>query len=276
MISTIQQIFSGNALRLIIDPPANAKKWRVLRKGSDSFSGHTDTGAIVVHDGDCRVILDDDSLTNNQPAFYRPYYWDGVTWTPGATKSGTPAATYQESTTDAQWLVRERLERGLAVEVERGNFQTELGYIQVYTAPPSVDQGVRFPCVTVTLSCETPDERALGEDVIGMEMYDDEYFDSEGWLAQVQLEIVGWTLNSDERIELRKAIRRIIIANLTVFHSHGLAQINPVFQDVDAVSGEFNAPMYQVMCSFSCLAPVRVGANVDPLVNIEVRGYGQN
>ena len=275
MISIIQQILSGNALRVFIEPPANAEKWRVLRKASDSFTGPNDPGALVVHDGDTRVFIDCESLTNNEPAFYRPYYWDGAAWTAGATKSGTPVASYEEVTTDAQWLVRERLERGLAVEVERGNFQTELGYIQVYTAPPSVDQSIRFPCVTVTLSSESPDERAIGEDIAGQEFYGD-HFESEGWLAQVQLEIVGWCLNSDERIELRKALRRVLIANLPVFHGHGIVQIQPVFQDVDAVSGEFSCPMYQVMCSFSCLAPVRVGTTIDPLVQIEVRGYGQN
>lgn len=271
MITIIQPIAAGNALRVFVEPPAGASKWRVLRKGSDSFSGPEDDTALLAFEGDDKVFVDCASLINEVMAFYKPYYWVNNAWTPGQTASGTPSPTYHEMTTDALSLVRERLEHGLKVEVERGNLQSELGYVQVYTAPPSLEQNIRFPCVTITGS-DNPIERGIGDDIYGDDYLDsdDEWMDSEGWISQVQLEIVGWSLNSDERIELQKALKRLIIANLPVFTSKGLDLVQASFQQVDAVSGEFGAPMYQTLCSFSCIAPTRVGSTVGKSIDIEV------
>lgn len=265
MISLVQPLHVGNALRLFVEPPDGAVRWRLLRKGSDTFAGPNDPSALVAYEGDERIVVDVTALQNGVMAFYRPYYTtDGTTWTAGATASGTPDVTYQEHTTDVMSLVRSRLEAGLKVEVERGNILNDLGYIQVYTAPPSLEQNLFFPLVTITLDRESPEIRGLGDDISGDE-FDSIGFDwleSEGWIASVDLTIVGWSLNSDERIELRKAIRRVIVANLPVFASHGIDQINLDMNDVDAVNGEYGAPIYQVMANFSCVAPVRVGGRV--------------
>lgn len=265
MISMVQPLHVGNALRLFIEPLAGAVRWRVLRKGSDTFAGPEDPSALVVYEGDERVFVDSASLPNEVMAFYRPYYTtDGIAWTAGTTAYGTPAAIYEEHTTDAMSLVRARLEAGLKVEVERGNLQNELGYIQVYTAPPSLEQNLFFPLVTITLENDSSETRGIGENISG-DQFDAIGFDwleSEGWLADVQITIVGWSLNSDERIELRKAIRRIIIANLEVFAAEGMDQVNLSMSDVDAVNGEYGAHVYQVMANFSCTAPVRVGGRV--------------
>jgi len=271
MISLVQPLHVGNALRLFVEPPASAVRWKVLRKASDTFTGHDDAGALVAYDGDERIFVDAAHLPNDVMAFYRPYYTtDGSTWTAGATATGTPAAIYEEHTTDAMSLVRERLEAGLKVEVERGNLINELGYIQVYTAPPSLEQNLLFPLVTMTLESEQSDIRGIGENISGDE-FDSIGFDwleSEGWFADVQLTIVGWSLNSDERIELRKAIRRVVIANLTVFADRGIGQVNLSMNDVDAVNGEYGAPIYQVMANFSCVAPVRVGGRVGAIESV--------
>ncbi|QNJ57322.1 head-to-tail adaptor [Pseudomonas phage Dolphis] len=219
------------------------------------------------------MIVDARYLKNEQMAFYKPFYFDGSTWTAGQTAHGAPAAVYEEHSTDVLSFVRERLEAGLLVEVERGNLTSEIGYIQVYTAPPSLERDLRFPLVTIHLESESAADRGLGEDICGDEFdaIGFDWLESEGWLAQVQLQIVGWSLNSDERIELRKAIRRLIVANLPVFDGEGMQQINLSQLDVDAVDGEFNVPLYQVMSSFSCLAPVRVGGRVNPVTDITVR-----
>ena len=271
-IAIVQPLHVGNALRLFIEPPVTAVRWKVLRKGSDSFTGHDDPGALVVYEGDEFVIVDAESLPNDVMAFYRPYYTaDDIAWTAGATAYGTPDSIYEEHTTDAMSLVRSRLEAGLKVEVERGNLINELGYIQVYTAPPSLEQNLLFPLVTITLDCEESDIRAIGENISG-DAFDSIGFDwleSEGWLSSVRLTIVGWSLNSDERIELRKAIRRVIIANLPVFAAQGIDQVDLSMNDVDAVNGEYGAPIYQVMANFSCVAPVRVGGRVDAIVDVE-------
>lgn len=273
MISMIQPLPVGTALRVFLEPPDGSAYWRVLRKGSDTFSGADDGTALVVYEGDENIFVDSASLQNEVMAFYRPYYHVGTDWIAGPTASGTPAATYEDHSTDAMSIMRDRIEQGMLVEVQRGNFQPELGYVQVYTAPPSLEQGLRFPLVTIHLDNESPAQRGIGENISGDE-FDEIGFDwleSEGWLAQVQLSIVGWSLNSDERIELRKALRRLIVANLPLLADKGIIEVSASFQDIDAVSGEYNSPIYQVMCSFSCVAPVRVGNKVDTINEVEVQ-----
>lgn len=272
MIAMIQVLPVGNALRIFVEPVQGAVFWRILRKTSDSFSGHDDASALVVYEGDEKIFVDSKNLINEVPAFYRPYYNDGTNWVSGVTQSATPVATYEEFTTDVMDLLRQRIETGLKVEIGRGNFQPEHGYIQVFTAPPSLDQNTRFPLVTMILESENPEVRGLGENISGDE-FDSIGFDwieSEGWIARVQLAIAAWSLNSDERIELRKALRRIIIANFTVLDAEGISNISAEFHDVNMVNGEFNAPIYQVLCNFSCLAPVRVGNKLDTVSSVEV------
>lgn len=270
MITLIQNLYAGNALRLFLEPPIGAVSWRVLRKGSDSFTDQNDATAFAAYEGDEKIVVDAESLNNEVMAFYRPFYYDGAAWTAGATASGTPTATYEDSTTDVLSFMRDRVERGLLVEVQRQNLTNDLGYIQVYTAPPSLERDLRFPLVTIHLDSESPGARGIGENISGDEFdaIGFEWNESEGWLAQVQLSIVGWSLNSDERIELRKALRRIVIANLPILASRGIDEVSLTQQDVDAVNGEFGAPIYQVVSTFSCLAPVRVSERIQPITDV--------
>ncbi|BCP56313.1 hypothetical protein K32_49300 [Kaistia sp. 32K] len=280
-ISIVQPLSAGSAIRLFIDPPAGARYWRILQMGLDDFDSldidsaepFEDRGleymvwpdgsmVPLVYQGDDRVVVVAQHLQNEVMAFFRPYYrMDDDTWQAGATARGTPTALFEESSTDVQSFVRDRIEDALRVECLRGNIMAEYEYVQVYTAPPALEQNLRFPLVTITLDDESPAERAIGEDITGdwFDEVGDDWFESEGYLAQVQLSIVGWSLNSDERIELRKALRRAFIANLPIFESRGMILPQISFQDVDALNGEFNVNMYQVMGSFSCQAPVRVG-----------------
>lgn len=270
MISIIQKIHIGNALRLFIQPPATAVAWRVLRKDADSFSGPDDADALIAYEGDEKIFIDCNSIQNEVPQFYKPYYTaNGTTWTAGATATGTATADYKDYTTDVLQLVRDRLEAGLYVECQRQNFLTETGSIAVYTAAPSLERDLRLPLVTVHLESEEPGDRALGENISG-DTFDSigiAWEESEGWLASTTLTIIGWSLNSDERIELRKALRRIIIANLEVFSAAGIEQVNFTQSDIDAVNGEYPAQIYQVMCNFTCVSPIRVGGNNNNLVN---------
>jgi hypothetical protein len=267
MISMVQPIYTGNALRVFVEPPADATLWRVYRKGSNTFTGMDDPGAVLVREGDDRVFVDDQFLQNEVMAFYKPWYSadGGLTWTPGNTNSGTPRATYADYSTDVLGVVRDRLEVGLKVECERANFATDLGYIQVYTAPPSLERDLRMPLVTVHMESEDPEDRAIGENITGDEfdMVGVGWQHSEGWWARVNLTVIGWSLNSDERIELRKAIKRLIVANLQVFSERGIEQVSVSQQDVDAVNGEYPAQIYQCMTTFSCLAPVLVAGVLD-------------
>lgn len=267
----IQPLPVGNALRLFIEPPLGAVRWRILRKGSDSFANENDPSALIAYEGDERVTIDTASLQNQVMAFYRPFYTaDGTTWTPGVTVNGTPAATFQDHDTDVLAFLRERIEAGLLVECQRGNFLTELGYIQVYTASPSLERDLQMPLVTVHLENEEPEIRAIGEDISGdaFDVIGDEWQEAEGWLANVRVTVIGWSLNSDERMELRKAIRRIVVANLPVFAEKGWLSVELSQQDIDAVNGEYPAHIYQVMSNFSCTAPVRVSGTVESVKEI--------
>jgi hypothetical protein len=272
MISTVQPLPIGNALRVFLDPPGNAVHWKVLRKGSDTFSGLEDASAFLAYEGDERVFVDSAHLQNGVAAYYRPYWYTGSGWVEGRTAHGTPAATYEDASTDVPVFLRERLEAGLRVEVERGTFFHDLGYIQVFTASPSLERDLQFPLVTVHLDSEEPAVRALGEEIGSEDLLDlgGGLSASDGWLASVRVSLIGWSLNSDERAELRAALRRVIIGNLPVFADRGWQQIELSVQDVDAVSGEYNAPLYQVFATFSCLAPQRVISRQDTISNINV------
>ncbi len=272
MISTIQNLHIGNALRLFVTPPADAVQWRILRKGADTFVDENDPSALVVYEGSERVLVDSESLKNEVMAFYRPFYTtDGTTWTAGATSSGTPTADYVDYTTDVLSVLRDRIERGLLVECERGNFQPEDGSIQVFTAAPSLETDLRLPLVTVHLDNEDPGERGIGDAISGDE-FDAIGFswnESEGWYANVAITVIGWSLNSDERIELRKALRRIIIGNLPVFTAEGIDQVALSLSDIDAVNGEYPAHIYQCIGNFTCISPVRVGGPVAAIESVE-------
>ena len=260
MISFIQSVAAGNALRVFLEPLAGARRWRLLRKISDTFSGAADVDALLVYEGDDRPILDIQGLVNGTLYHYRPYYLIGPDWTAGATVTGTPATTFEDMAVDVLSLVRERLDLGLQVEVARGSLLHDEGHIKVLTAPPTSDSTV-WPIVTVHLQDESQAERAIGVMIGADDFSDDLWTEKEGWLARTQLSIMGWSLNPDERIELRKALRRIVQANLSIFDFAGLVQVEFSQQDTEDFSS-FGAPVYQVLCTLSCLAPSQVGAKV--------------
>lgn len=248
---------AGNALRLFLNPPSDAVFWRILRSPTHDFKH-----AHEVYSGMDEVFVDALGLQNETVYFYEVSYQlaDGSVIV-GGQSSGTPQSTYHDQTTDTLELLRARLEAGLMEEVKRGELVNELGYIQVLTAPPSLQNNLSFPLVTLTLENESPAERSIG-DVIDDEYIDPEtgdWVDQAGWLADVNISITGWSLNPTERIDLRKALRRIIIANFTVLAAHGVLLPHLTLTDADAVSGEFDAPLYMVNGEFKCQAPIRVG-----------------
>lgn len=261
MLSRIEPLAAGAALRAFLEPPAAARQVRLLRKVTDTFTGHDDAQAALVYAGDpVNAVLDARGLQDGTLYHYRPYYWDGTAWAAGgASMSATPQARYQDASTDVLDVVRDRLRLGLQAEVARGTFKPDGGAIRVLVAPPAFE-GTRFPVVTVHLASETPAQRALGEMVEPDDWLDlDQRWGSgEGWLARVQLTIVGWCLNADERVDMRKALRRIIVANLPVFDAHGMVEVELSQQDVDSLGGEYAADVFQAVCTFTCVAPVRV------------------
>ena len=181
------------------------------------------------------------------------------------------SGAYVDYSVDSLSLVRDRLAAGLAVEVARGTLIPSTGAIPVLTAPPQFDD-TRWPMVSVHLVSESPSERSIGEMLVSDSFDQDanQWTESEGWLANVQIAVIGWSMNPDERIALRKAIRRVVIGNLSVFDAAGMVTPEFSIQDVDSVAGEYPAPVYQAAGTFTCQAPVVVGDQVEPIVDVEV------
>lgn len=271
MISFAQALPIGNAVRLVLAPPASAVRWRLLRKAADDFTGQDDAQALVVLDGDEPSIIDRTTLLNGVTYYYKLYWTaDGAAWTATPTVPVAVAATYQEITEDALMLLRERLDLGLQVELQRGKLRHRSGRIPCLTAFPW-HQRDPWPVVTVHLDTDASGERAVGE-LLAPDVFDTEaevWDEAEGWFARTQLSVIGWSQNPDDRQELRRAIRRIIIGNLPVFDDAGFLQVD--FRIVDAEDADDkNTIIYKAVGSFSCLAPVQVAGEADAIDDVEV------
>lgn len=257
MINLCQALPAGNAVRIYLTLPSYAAYSRLLRKTSDTFSGPTDPAASVVVDTFTEgAIVDIVDLVNGTTYYYHAWNWVSGAWADsGPSFSAIPATTYIDDRLDPQELVRDRVQLGIAAEVLAGNLFPPSGVIQVTTAPFALAEGITFPTISVHLESTGPAERGIGDSI-------SDYFDvptslwdeDEGWLARFSLTIAGVSLNPDERISLRKALRRVIQANLPIFADAGLALIE--FQQTDSESfQENNAPLYLTNGAFSCIAP---------------------
>lgn len=271
MIQMIQPLSVGNSLRVYLSPPAGSVEWRVLRKTSDTFTDQNDPNAFLVYEGSENTVVDYQNLSNDTTYYYRAFYFNGTVWTASATATGVPATTYSDISIDALSIVRDRIDYGLQAEVAKGTIvPPKYGAIEVLTAPP-IFEDTRWPVVTVHLQNEGPQVRAIGE-MIESDLFDaiaGNWTEHEGWLASVQIAVVAYSLNPDERIELRKALRRIVVANLPVFDSAGMVQIEFSQQDTEDFQA-YNAPVYFSMGTLTCLAPVRVTDQVAPITDVSL------
>jgi len=252
MISYIQALRSGNAVQVFVVAPETAIKWRVLRRLDDLFTGEDDVEAVLVDESDDRAIIDVEGLVNGTVYYYKAYYFDGSVWTTSSSVTVTPNAIYQGDEIDVLSILRSRLALGLSVEVARGVLKPKSGSIKVMNAPPRFED-TTFPVVSVHLDSDSASEWATGSN-----LYFDEDAESESWLARWQISIIGWSLNPDERIALRRAIKRIIAANYVIFSSkYGMVQIDFDQNDLEDME-RYSAPVYQVATRFSCMAPAYV------------------
>lgn len=260
MISFIQSLASGNAVKVALNPPKQADRWRLLRKATDDFTGQDDPAAAVILDGDERYIVDRTTLLNGNVYHYKLYSLIGANWVTTPSVQVTVTAGYFGISNDPLDVIRERLELGLKVEVTRGKLKHARDYIPVKTAFP-FNEAAMWPMVTVHVQSVSTDTRAIGE---LWETDADE--DMDGGLDRWRIDVIGWTMNPDERNELRKAIRRVIVANLPLFDDVGMIQID--FSQMDAeelADKDKNIVIYKTVGSFSCLAPFVV-ANEGPTV----------
>lgn len=266
----VQSLSIGNALRVFVVPPAGSVLTRVLRRPTDAFTGPDDAGAFLVTESDAHVVVDSTGLLNGQTYFYRDYHLVGGSWVAGDTRSGVPAATYDDLSVQVVEIVRERLHAGLAVELARGALQHELGKIPVLIASPTFED-TKWPVVTIHVAGDGPEHRWIGE-LEGpdwQDPLDGGWEQTEGWLSSVRLTVAGWALNADTRAALRKAIKRIVMGNLAVFDERGMYQISLNQQDSDDFQS-YSAPVYQSIGTFSCLARSAVSTVDAPLSGIVI------
>ena len=265
----------GNALKVIMDPESGSIQWRLMRNQTGVFAGPTDPLSMVIYTGDqATYCVDVFALVNGTEYSYCLYStFDGENWTPSAVFTATPNAIYGDQSVDALTIVRDRMEKGMAVEVLRGTLTPLTKQIPVLNAPPAFED-TRWPMVSVHVTSDGPAERAIGES-IGDDDWDPAtgmWKEGEGWIANTVLAIVGWSKNADERIAIRKAMRRLVIANLPVFGGLGMSRIDINQSDQDYVSGEYPAPVFSTVCSFSCLAPAYITDEVPVVTEITVDG----
>lgn len=283
-ISSITPLPAGNATRLVLAPPSAALWWRVLRRASGIISGPNDAGADQIRDA-CvdDEIIDATGLENGTLYTYQAFYWDGAAWSASAPVTVTPAATYRDGDApDPQELVLERVRAGISVELGRGNLISDNGEIPVHTAPFGLAAEVVLPSVSVHLESCDPKVRGIGEYVtnpgqlpagIGEDVGD--WSEPEGWLASFNISVVGACLNGDERIALRKALRRIIQANFAVFAEAGFTELAFNQRDTERLAGEEDALLYMTNGTLTFMAPLFVTSDVPPVRDVTLSIHPQ-
>lgn len=270
MIVLVQPLNIGSAIRVLLKPPSGATRWRLLRKDADDFSGNDDLSALLVHDGAELAVTDIAGLYNGHRVYYRAYYRIGSDWVASNTVSGVPSAGFVDSSADPLLLVRDRLDFGLSVYVERGLLAHNTGRIPVLTASPLLEQ-TPLPVVTVHLSSDSSQNQFIGGVMFGDYLDDSSglWQSGTGWMSRWQLTIVGWSLNADERMALRQAIKAVIAANLEVFDDAGMVEIDVSFSDAEDFQ-TYSAPIYMTNCTFTCLAPTEISGTSAPIQEITI------
>lgn len=267
MIWLIQPLSVGNAVRILIAPPNSAARWKLLRRDADDFSGPDDPLALVVHDGNDKAITDYRGLLNGEQVFYKVYNLVNDVWEDGGPVSTVvPGATMADLGEDVLSLIRDRLEAGFKVYVDRDVIRHDRNFVPVMLASPQVEDVV-LPMVTVHLQNQATEVRGVGE-LSGLDSFDEEaneWLSVEGGFDRVQITIAIWALNADTRKLMRKALRAILQANLPVFDAAGLVTPSWSMQDLEDYQ-TYAAPMFQTMCTFDCLAPASVQATTPPIV----------
>lgn len=276
MISFLDALTAGNAVRVLVAPPAGAKAWKVLRKTTSTFTGHDDVGASVICESPDTAAIDTAALQNGTPYYYRSYDQAADnTWSTEDTGilSATPATTATRIGPDPLIFIHERLELGLKAACDAGKLRHESNYIPTFRAPPTYEDVV-FPIVTMHLANDEfrGGASGLGE-VIADDVYDavgEEWIESEGALSRFQLTIVAWAVgNADVRDALRLAIADVLMANLPIFAAKGF--LDMAWSQVNAEDFEtYTSPMYQVVTTLNGVAPAAVTARSAPIAGVDV------
>lgn len=264
-IALLRAMPIGSGVEASLNVDGGVSRVRLLRKPADDFAGWDDPDAAVVVDATVTAARYvwlwpsalDETVENGATYHYRVYGYHAATaaWLASETRSIAVVPTATLYGPDPLTVVRDRLRVGLQTEIDAGRLKPSAGKIDVLTAPPQVEH-TSWPVVSVHLDSDQSAERALGE-ITGTDAYDaadDSWEDGEGWLSRWNLSIVGWSLNPDERISVRKAIKKTILGNLSTFESAGMILPDLTMKDTEDF-GTYGFPVYMTTGAFTCLAP---------------------
>lgn len=258
MISLIEPLPAGRAVRLFLSPPPGAWTWKVLRRASDTITGPTDAGAILVADwGRYEAIVDSDGLVNGTAAFYAVFYrdqaGDALADPRARTRSVTPAYTARDTAPDFLPLIRQRVEVALDAAIADGRLAHPRGRIPIVTAPSVKRDETPLPIVSVHLDADRPAERSIGDHVLDAELEAMGWDESEGWLSEVTVNIVAVALNPDQRNALGRALKHAVIINKDIWHANGLMRPAVILSHTEAQPEGANTALYIAAATFTFL-----------------------
>ncbi len=269
MVSQINQMAAGNALQIVLQPPAGCRRWRLLRSTASVIPAFDDAASLLVHDGRESTLVDTDGLVNGTTYYYRAFYLVAGVWQASPARSAVAVSSFVDATNDHVEFVRQRLEVGMASLLARGVIATESGFIPVLASSPELERVV-FPCLTVHLASDAPSMRGIGEEFAEDAPDGDGLKEFEGWLSALQFTIIGWGTNGDERKLIRRLLKATLMANLPVFDSVGMVEVDMTFADQEDFES-YPAPIYQAVCTFSCKAPSLVARPVPVIRDVSVQ-----
>lgn len=278
MISFASPLPIGNAVLVIVVPPQGVERWIVTRKLTNDFTGWNDPAAGVVADsamGSDIRFTDTSSLVNGTAYFYQEFDTvDGSAWTGSPVISATPASSYETGGPDVLALIRDRIEAVMNAAIAAGKIKHKNNAMPVLTAPPEFDQ-TAFPMVTVHLRNDVNNIDAIGQgiDVDTFDLSTGDWVGSEGWLSRVDIQVIAWALNPDERIFLRNLIKAGIAGNFAVFDAAGMVNIDIGLSDIEDFE-TYGCPVYQTVASIGCDAPFVVSGRTPAVAEIDVTATG--
>lgn len=269
-VTLLDPLAAGNAVRVFITPPTGAVRWRVLRRTADAFTDQADPGAVLVLDGDDNVVVDTVAVVNGTPYFYKAFSLVAGAWVASPAMQVTPLATYAGDEVNPARILRDRLEAGLKVEVQRGALIAESGRIRVHTGPYQREDQISFPLMFVHQDSQTISDRFVGEDVTGPDQDEGgSYFDGDGVMARFVINVGLVARNLDEREAMRRALQRILLVNLAVFAAAGIITPEWTLTDSEDLQAQ-GAPLFMSGGQFTCLAVSFAGRRTAPIGSVRV------
>lgn len=270
MISFLASLAAGNAVQIFVAPLAGAIRWRILRKRTNDINTADDPAANLIHDGTDTYVVDSYLLANGTEYFYRAFYLIGADWVASDARSVTPDAQFADIQADVLDIVRDRIDLGFAVRLQKGQITNAQDHIPVLLATPPLED-VIWPMVSVHLTDDSQAERFVGEELIGGigDLDTGEGIHHDGWLSRYQIFIICWCSNGDMRKEMRKLLKSVVMSNLQVFEYEGMSQVEVKFSDSDDVN-TYPMPVYQATCTLTCIAPSSIETRSTGITDVVV------